>query len=114
MQWKAFIVTLCVLLYGIEFLATPGIMAHSCMAPQASTAPTTHSCCQKQSQCPKPSKGCNTPKDCCLNCPLCYVTLLHTPSYNVEEQDPPKEYNLWVSSYVHLYHTSCWKPPNAA
>jgi len=96
-------------------------MAQSCMAAQAGTPkspapPTTHSCCQKQTQdkCPKPSKGCNTPNDSCLNCPLCYVTVLATPAAKIEIQNQPREYSIWISSYVYHYHASCWKPLNAA
>ena len=52
--------------------------------------------------------------DCCLNCPLCYVTLLPAQSKNLQQAAPPKEYNIWSSSYIYRYHASCWKPPNAA
>ena len=114
LQYRALILSFVFLLYGIEFFATPRIMMESCMAPQTATSQPTHSCCQKQDKCPKPSKGCNTPNDCCLNCPLCYVTVLSTPADKVITQHASREYNLWVSSYVYLYHTSTWKPPNAA
>jgi len=93
---------------------TPRIVVASCMTPKTATPQTTHSCCHKEDTCPKPSKGCNTPNDCCLNCPLCYVTVLAIPADNIETQSQPREYSLWVSSYVYLYHASCWKPPNAA
>jgi len=114
LQWKAFILSLCILLYGAECTMTPRIVVASCMTPKTATPQTTHSCCHKEDTCPKPSKGCNTPNDCCLNCPLCYVTVLAIPADNIETQSQPREYSLWVSSYVYLYHASCWKPPNAA
>jgi len=78
------------------------VCAHQSMDPGA------------KGQCPKPFKGCNPATSCCLNCPLCYVTVLPLAPEKSQEQRITTEYNVWSASYVYLYHTSCWKPPNQA
>lgn len=52
--------------------------------------------------------------DCCLNCPFCYVTLLPAQPTTPQQGGTKKDYNIWSSSYIYLYHASCWKPPNEA
>ncbi|HEY4337375.1 MAG TPA: hypothetical protein VGM89_15800 [Puia sp.] len=124
MQFKALIFTLCTLFYWVEYTAAPRMMTPSSTTPPG----TTHACCQeaagskkqcpKEKQCPKgkecPKEGCNPTSDCCLNCPLCYTAILPTVAQHTTAQSPGQEYNLWASSYVYNYRSSCWKPPNAA
>jgi hypothetical protein len=93
------------LFYLVEYAVTPRIMA---------AAHNTDTCCHKKNQCPKPEKGCNPTTDCCLNCPMCYVTLLPTSPGRIGVQKPAQEYAVWRSSYVYLFQATCWKPPNAA
>ena len=102
----------------MEYVAAPRIMASSkCLAAEAQTPAK---CCDqamsggKSGHCPKPEKGCNPQADCCLNCPLCYVMELPGSPAAAQTRVGSLEYGAWISSYVYLYHASCWKPPNVA
>src|ERR1700722_5023471 len=81
LRFKAFILSLCVLLYLVEFAAVPRTM-EACSPAAVADCSSGGGCCHaakpvaSRQQCPKPLKGCNTGADCCLNCPLCYVMLL--------------------------------------
>jgi hypothetical protein len=121
LQFKAFILALCTLFYLVEYAATPRMMMD--MSSRAAATPHCNGdCCHdarqagagEHEQCPKPSKGANPAADCCLNCPMCYVTLLPASLAPLEVQPAMRQYGVWQSSYGYLYHASCWKPPNAA
>jgi hypothetical protein len=113
LQIKAFIFSLCTLFYWVEYTAAPRMMTPSPATPQA----TTHACCHGQTgaqkQCPK-EKGCTPTSEGCFNCPFCYTAILPALSQHVNAKQPAPEYNIWTSSYVYTYPSSCWKPPNAA
>jgi hypothetical protein len=144
LQFKAFILFLCTLMYMVEYAATPRIMEVACAGGMVA-AQGAHSCCDGMAQGEKcgrgmqagecngaaggkkcdqamragkkgqgPSKGCNPAADCCLNCPLCYVMVLPASPATDGITTVQQEYAVWTSSYVYLYHSSCWKPPNAA
>jgi len=125
-------------MYMVEYAAAPRIMEVAC-ASGTMVAQGAHSCCDEAAQGEKcergmqagachdamrpekkeqghgPAKGCNpTAADCCLNCPLCYVMVLPTHPEKTQVDAVRREYIVWNSSYVYLYHTFCWKPPNAA
>lgn len=102
-RFRALILSLCTLFYLVEYAATPRAMAHR-----------VHECCQERTAKGKPVKGCNPMNDCCLNCPLCYVMLLPASPERVAIAATVREYFAPSSTYVYLYHASCWKPPNAA
>src|SRR6185437_2704136 len=117
LKLRALILSLCTLFYLVEYTAVPRILAQSSAACSNPSAPHTETCCHRPSkpeerQCP--GKRCNPLADCCLNCPFCYVTLLPAQSPTQQQERKKTEYNLWSSSYIYLYHASCWKPPSAA
>jgi len=115
LRFKAFILSLCTLLYLVEFAAVP----RACSTVATATA-ADGGCCHRakpaatKEECPKPLKGCNAGADCCLNCPLCYVVLLPVSVDRAEEVAGAREYGDWRATYVYHYHASCWKPPNQA
>jgi hypothetical protein len=120
LQIKAFIFSLCTLFYWVESTAAPRMMNPSTATPSANT----HACCHEgassqgqcqeaaKKQCPK-EKGCPTSEGC-FNCPLCFTAILPVLTQHTEAKQSRQEYNLWISSYVYTYPSSCWKPPNAA
>jgi hypothetical protein len=66
-----------------------------------------------ETHCPKEGKKGAMAVNCCLNCPLCYVTVLDLGVATPKTQPATLEYPAYVSSYLYAYHASCWKPPNA-
>jgi hypothetical protein len=110
LRFKAFILSICVLIYLVEFAAVPRTRA-ACSPERAANGDCCH---QGKEQCPKPLKGCNAGADCCLNCPLCFVMLLPVSADRAAAIAGAREYGVWHTAYLYHYHASCWKPPNQA
>lgn len=123
---KAFILVVCAVAYLAEWLAMPGRMgtpaaASSELCPGKEIRAEKPMCCQKavngtvHSGCPKPGKGCNEVPNCCLDCPLCYLTIL---PFAQEETGPAaigkKLYPVFRETCAYGYHADAWKPPNTA
>jgi hypothetical protein len=96
----------------MEYAATPRMMVEVASRMEA----TAHSGCGgcAKGKCPKSSKECKPASDCCVNCPMCYVTLLPVTIGHSGPVFVSVEYPAWASSYSFQYSISCWKPPNAA
>lgn len=116
LQYKAVILILATLVYFVEYAVTPRMMAAMTPVSECAAHSSGGDCCHGavKGRCPKPTKGCNPTSDCCLNCPLCFVMLLPAGVERGEAATVSLEYPEWASSYLYLYHASCWKPPNAA
>ena len=119
LQLKAIILTLCTLFYLVEYVSMPRMMVG--MATQM--AAVTHqegSCCQgsggstKHATCPKSTKDCKSTTDCCVNCPMCYVTIMPASADHLVLSATTIHYAEWHSSYLYQYQSDSWKPPNAA
>jgi hypothetical protein len=116
-RFKAFILLVSVIAYLGEWTAMPGRLVMT--APKTCSSPKT--CFARDmkdvdhSQCPRQGKENNEAANCCLNCPLCYMTILPCDQ---EAGDPvmmvKKLYPIYQSTYVYGYHADAWKPPNRA
>ncbi|MFD2887798.1 hypothetical protein [Chitinophaga cymbidii] len=52
-------------------------------------------------------------RDCYLNCPLCYVMTLTSVALPGKVSTLAKrEYTLYSSSYIFIFCSTTWKPPN--
>jgi len=68
--------------------------------------------CKKARPCKKQQKDCNA-DTCCINCPLCYaVTMPVTAEAGKLSGALKKEYPAFQSSYLFIYYSTSWKPPN--
>jgi hypothetical protein len=104
-KYKAFILSLCVLVYLSELVAMPMSMERSCCEQSGKT----------QDHCPKPAKGCNTNQDCCTNCPFCYSMVIVSPGRLSHPTSLTKRsFSIFTATYSYLYYSSAWKPPNQA
>jgi len=62
--------------------------------------------------CKRQQKECNS-SSCCLNCPLCYsFTFLSSDKPEKLPSTSSKEYSVFQSSYLFLYYSDVWRPPN--
>ncbi|HMI61043.1 MAG TPA: hypothetical protein VK518_09050 [Puia sp.] len=130
-KYKAFILSLCVLVYLSELVAMPISMEIGAVPmPTANTPAAQSSICAKQDgmdmacckqtgkthdHCPKPAKGRATNPDCCANCPFCYSTVIVSPG-RLSHPLPitKRSFSIFTATYSYLYYSSAWKPPNRA
>jgi hypothetical protein len=109
LKLTAFILLISTVAYMGEWVTLPGKMVPS--SPKM--------CCGEAAKhsahpaCPKPEKESNGCANCCLNCPMCYTTIL---SPDNEAADlvvmVRKTYPGYRSDYTGEYHPDAWKPPN--
>ena len=106
MKFKAFILFLSILAYVGGWLAMPARMVIS----------SEKTCCAgAMKNCPKKEKRGATTAYCCLDCPLCYVTVMPSPNEaNAPAPGIKKVYPSYQSIYKDGYHADAWKPPATA
>jgi len=81
--------------------------------PARMVTPSEKTCCAGATKnCPKKEKGGTAAANCCLDCPLCYVTVM--PCRN-EVAGPvllvKKVYPSYQSIFKDGYPADAWKPP---
>ena len=109
LQLKAFILTLCFLIYFFDTIAAVNAMqpvnkSSSCCAKMKGVHATPISCPKK------------TTKNCvndCINCPLFYTTTLSPFLFiSIETFSVKKRYPSFSHYQVSDYFSKAWKPPN--
>lgn len=62
--------------------------------------------------CKKPAKD-NEMANCCVNCPLCYVTTVASALMPGKTSGIVKrQYPRYQSNYLFTYYATSWKPPD--
>src|SRR5882724_4612515 len=107
---KAFILSLCLLVYMTELVALPVAI---------NTSPSKGICCagkmsrMEHHPCKKPQRDCNMP-NCSLDCPLCYVMTMPVETLSQKlVSGLKKDYPAFQPGYIFQYSATVWKPPNA-
>lgn len=106
-----------ILLFGLfTYLTELATLPAYCMPVSEATSPlATEMQCGSTCGTPEQEKKDNTEnqRDCFLNCPLCYVmTLTSVTLPDKATIGLKKEYTLYSSSYIFIFCTTTWKPPN--
>jgi hypothetical protein len=129
---KALILLFCALAYVGEWLAMPARMAISArletqarmampgltQTPAAVSQAPHKMCCEKSmnaagpSGCPKSNRANPGSANCCLDCPMCYTTILSLAREEFRPRIAKKFYPVYQSTYIYGYNADTWKPPN--
>jgi hypothetical protein len=121
---KAYILSICILVYAFELAALPVICGpvpkpvSKCSGKAKGCPRSTGSSCSSkkaESPCKKSSKpDCQNTAACCINnCPLFYVMTMPGSSMPGNTSGVIKTiYPHYRPSYLFLYASAAWKPPD--